>query len=176
MKSCGTFWLAWAKWPGSAEIGLLIHSVLSTLQSASVTPFGSTLVVAWKVQVAPAASGVGLLHCQTLGPTGPHAAPENVVGLVLRSRTWIGAGCGTAPMFLTETSNLHSQFVLLGSEAQPLAVLLITSLGNPAQAGLTLIGWLADAESLPLGFCTEPGLGVTMATLLFAVQTVGPGA
>jgi len=146
------------------------------LQSASVTPFGSTFVVAWKLQVAPAASGAGLLHCQTLGPTGPHTAPENVVGLVLRSRTLIGPGCGTAPIFFTETSNLQSQFVLLGSEAQPFAVLLITSFGNPAQAGLTLIGCDADAESLPLGFCTEPGLGVTMATLLLAVQTLGPGA
>src|SRR5690349_21116150 len=107
MKSCGTFWLAWAKWPGSAENGLLIYTVLSTLQSASVTPFGSTLVVAWNVQVAPAASGVGLLHCQMLTPAGPQIAPEKVVGLVLKSRTWIGAGCGTAPMFLTETSNLQ---------------------------------------------------------------------
>ena len=61
-------------------------------------------------------------------------------------------------------------------DAQPLAVLVITSAGSPAQAGLTVMGWLAEAESLPLGFCTEPGLGVTMAILLFAVQTVSPGA
>src|SRR3569833_303748 len=176
MNSCGAFWLDWAKWPGSNENGLLIHTVLSTLQSASVTPLGSTLAIAWKVQVLPGLSGAGRLHCQTLTPAGAHAAPAKLVGLPLRSRTWIGPGCGTAPMFLTATSNVHSQLLLCGSEAQPFAVLLMARLGSPAQAGLTVIGWLAEAESLPPGFCTEPGLGETMAMLLAAEQTLGPGA
>ena len=62
MKSCGTFWLAWAKWPGSSDNGLVITTVLVTLQSASVTPVGSTWVVAWNVQLASAASAAGLVQ------------------------------------------------------------------------------------------------------------------
>ena len=37
------------------------------------------------------------------------------------------------------------------------------------------IGWFAEAESLPAGFCTEPGLGKTISILLLAEQTLGPG-
>ena len=175
MKSCGTFWLACEKCPGSAESGAVIHTELTTLQSASVTPVGSTRVVAVNAHVAPAASGVGLVqsHCPT--PDGAHAAPLNVVGFELKSFTLIGAGCSAAPMFLTLMSNLQSQSGLLGSDAQPFAVLVMLSTGRPAHAGFG-IACAGVAESLPAGLGAEPGLGLTMVSVLFAEQTVGPPA
>ena len=150
--------------------------MLSTLQSASVTPLGSTRVVAVNVHVPPAASGAGLLQSQWLAPEGAQAAPVKVVGLVLTSITLSGSGWALPPKFKTLISNLQSQSVLPGSEAQPLAVFWMLSFGPaPPQAGLGM-AWAVVAESLPAGFCTEPGLGLTMAMLLVAEQNEGPRA
>ena len=70
----------------------------------------------------------------------------------------------------------HSQSVLDGSEAQPAAVFLMLSLGVPggaAQAGLGTV-WAADCESLPAGFCGDPGAGLRIEAVLVTEQTVGP--
>ena len=83
MNSCGTFWCACDRWPGSPDNGLVIHTVLTTSQSASVTPLGSTRVVAWKVQSDSAASPGGLVQRYCPGTVGTQAAPVNVVGLSL---------------------------------------------------------------------------------------------
>ncbi len=62
MKSCGTFSEACAAYPGSADDGVVMWTVLTTSQSASVTPFGLTCEVAWKIHEAPPLSGVDLVH------------------------------------------------------------------------------------------------------------------
>jgi hypothetical protein len=38
------------------------------------------------------------------------------------------------------------------------------------------MAWAVVVESLPAGFCTEPGLGLTIAMLLVAEQNEGPRA
>ena len=43
--------------------GDMIATVLSTLQSASVTPLGSTCVVAWNDHVAPGPIAAARVHC-----------------------------------------------------------------------------------------------------------------
>ncbi len=147
--------------------------MLTTLQSASVTPLGSTRVVALNDQVAPALSGPGRVqvHCPT--PEGTQAGVSNVVGLLLKSFTWIGPGWLAAPMFLTAMLNSHSQSGLLGSGAQPSAVFLMLSTGSPAQAGFGS-ACATVTESLPAGLNCEPGLGFTMVSVLLTEQTAGP--
>ena len=58
MKSCGTFSCACAAYPGSADDGVVMWTLLITSQSASETLFGLTCAVAWNCQVLDALSGV----------------------------------------------------------------------------------------------------------------------
>ena len=72
-------------------------------------------------------------------------------------------------------SKSHSQSELAGSDAQPVAVFWMLSLGAPGakQAGLGS-ACPTVAESLPAGFCGDPGLGTRIDRLFVTEQTAGP--
>ncbi len=68
----------------------------------------------------------------------------------------------------------QSQSLLLGSDAQPVPVLVMLSFAaSGLQSGFGTVSE-AEAESLPAGFCGEPGFGARIDALLLTEQTLGP--